>query len=85
MRFYSVAIGRQIRRQLAACARLGYRTLCKIVFVLPTDRLAMQQCWHHDRRTGETWIQDRMVDLGRDKVFRCSRCNEIWLSSWLGR
>lgn len=31
-------------------------------------------CWHHNDRTGESWVGSYLIDLGRRKVFRCSKC-----------
>lgn len=35
-------------------------------------------CFHHDWRTGESWIADQIVDAGRAKHFWCTRCDRYW-------
>jgi hypothetical protein len=72
---------RRVWAELWAAVRLGYRSLMKMIFFPPTRRREMAMCWHHSRSTGESWIQDTLIDLGRDKMFRCSQCQEIWLLS----
>jgi hypothetical protein len=36
-------------------------------------------CFHHDHRTGESWIKSHLVDLGRRKLFRCTSCAKVWI------
>lgn len=36
-------------------------------------------CFHHNHRTGESWIANRLIDLGRRKMFWCIKCNKTWI------
>lgn len=42
-------------------------------------RSQRRKCFHHDMRTGETWISSGLVDLGRRKLFVCSECGTAWI------
>ncbi len=42
------------------------------------QRQLQRQCFHHDWLTGQTWVQSMLVDVGRAKHFRCSRCRKYW-------
>ena len=35
-----------------------------------------RNCFHHDWRTGESWITGQIIDPG--KMFRCKRCGRMW-------
>lgn len=35
-------------------------------------------CFHHDHNTGRSWIEGRIVDMGRAKHFLCNRCGRYW-------
>lgn len=37
-----------------------------------------RRCFHHDWRTGTSWIEDQIVDAGRAKHFWCTRCRRYW-------
>ena len=37
-----------------------------------------RSCFHHDHNTGESWIESRLIDLGRRKMFWCVRCERTW-------
>lgn len=41
-------------------------------------RRAQRHCFHHDHRTGESWIKSALVDLGRNKHFWCTKCEKGW-------
>lgn len=34
-------------------------------------------CFHHDWRSGESWIKSQIIDQGR-KLFWCHRCGRRW-------
>jgi len=38
-----------------------------------------RDCFHHDRRTGTTWIQGDLIDLGMRKLFTCQCCHQRWV------
>lgn len=69
---------RQLWDHIRAAWRLGWRSAGRILFVSPADRWVMATCFHHDRKTGESSIEDQIVDLGRNKLFRCKECGEMW-------
>ncbi len=35
-------------------------------------------CFHHDRRTGASWIAFQLVHFGSAKHFWCTRCGRYW-------
>jgi hypothetical protein len=35
-------------------------------------------CFHHDTRSGTSWIASRLVDFGRAKHHWCTRCGRYW-------
>lgn len=35
-------------------------------------------CFHHDWRTGESWIKDQLVNTGTAKHFWCTHCGRYW-------
>lgn len=37
------------------------------------------RCFHHDHRTGVTWIQWELIDAGRAKLYECIRCGKVWI------
>lgn len=42
-------------------------------------RKLQRECFHHDRRTKESWIREQLIDLGRNKMFWCDHCEHVWL------
>lgn len=36
--------------------------------------------FHHDWRTGQSWITGRLIDMGMPKLFACSRCEKRWIT-----
>lgn len=38
-----------------------------------------RQCFHHDHIMGTSWVTGHLIDLGRNKLWRCSHCGRIWL------
>jgi hypothetical protein len=42
-------------------------------------RQARKNCFHHDHRTGESWIASRLIDVGARKMFWCIKCNQTWI------
>lgn len=38
----------------------------------------MHDCFHHDRTTGESWIEGQLIDCGRRKMFWCRECDRAW-------
>lgn len=40
--------------------------------------LIRRRCFHHDHRAEVSWIQSRLIDLGRRKMFWCTRCERTW-------
>ena len=41
-------------------------------------RQLRRECFHHDRRTGVSWVEGFLVDLGRSKHFQCTNCGQYW-------
>jgi hypothetical protein len=35
-------------------------------------------CFHHNWRTGESWVNGMLVDFGRAKHFTCRECGRYW-------
>ncbi len=42
-------------------------------------------CFHHNWRTGESWVDDRLVDFGRAKHFTCRECGRHFTCRECGR
>jgi hypothetical protein len=42
-------------------------------------RWQRRRCFHHDHRSGESWIKEQLVDVGRRKMWWCDRCGKTWL------
>lgn len=40
---------------------------------------ARKACFHHDRRTGTTWITSQLIDTGMRKLLWCTRCGKDWI------
>jgi hypothetical protein len=40
--------------------------------------LQRRRCMHHNRHTGQTWIKDMLIDLGRAKLVWCDRCGRYF-------
>ena len=39
-----------------------------------------RDCFHHNSDNGESYIgRGKLIDLGRRKLFRCSRCEQVWM------
>lgn len=43
-------------------------------------RHSKSTCMHHSWHTGTSWIESRLIDLGRRKMFWCTRCGRTWFS-----
>lgn len=39
-------------------------------------RSKRRNCFHHDHRTGESWILSQILDPG--KMFWCKECDQRW-------
>lgn len=39
-----------------------------------------RDCFHHDPKSGQSWIYDRLIDLGRRKMFTCTHCYQRWFT-----
>lgn len=48
-------------------------------FRWPSERYQRQMCWHHEMRSGESWIRQELVGLGQTKRFWCYVCGEVWM------
>lgn len=35
-------------------------------------------CFHHNPKTGESFLRDTMIHSGSSKMFWCTRCNQDW-------
>lgn len=35
-------------------------------------------CFHHDDRTGTSWIDSRLIEMGKSKMFWCRECDQTW-------
>lgn len=68
----------RVADQIKAAWWLWWRTFWLTFWYSPADRWVMATCFHHDRKTGESYITDTLIDLGRDKVFKCRECSESW-------
>jgi hypothetical protein len=36
-------------------------------------------CFHHNHRTGESWIKSMLIDMGSRKLFWCDECGRTWM------
>ncbi len=41
------------------------------------DRHTQRYCFHHDHRTGESWIRGRIID--HRKLWDCTKCAKTWV------
>jgi hypothetical protein len=39
-------------------------------------RRVRKHCWHHDDKTGQSWVNSRLINTGAGKMFWCSRCEK---------
>lgn len=39
---------------------------------------ARRECFHHDHRTGTSWITSQLINTGMGKMFSCQRCGRTW-------
>jgi hypothetical protein len=39
-----------------------------------------RNCFHHDRRTGTSWVDERLIETGMRKMFYCRTCRKIWFT-----
>jgi len=39
-----------------------------------------RDCFHHDHRSGQSWITGQLIDTGMRKLWRCTRCERIWIT-----
>lgn len=37
-----------------------------------------KQCFHHDRLSGESWINSALIDMGMRKMFWYDKCGRTW-------
>lgn len=37
-------------------------------------------CFHHDHRTGTSWIGERLIEMGSRKMFWCRKCQRTWFT-----
>lgn len=37
-----------------------------------------RNCFHHDHRSGVSWIESRLIDMGSRKMFWCTDCGRTW-------
>lgn len=49
-----------------------------MVFRSPRTLMQRDLCWHHDAADGTSFIESALVDIGRTKVFWCTRCQQTW-------
>lgn len=42
--------------------------------------LNRRRCFHHDHRTGRTWIKDQLIDTGMRKMHWCTECGKTWIT-----
>lgn len=35
-------------------------------------------CFHHDPKTGVSWIKSQLIDTGMSKMFWCTHCQQTW-------
>jgi hypothetical protein len=69
---------KSILLQVRAAGWLLGRALPGILFASPVKRYERAICWHHDSKNGTSWIRSALVDLGRNKLWWCSACGEMW-------
>lgn len=43
-----------------------------------TQWRASRNCFHHDHRTGESWIVSTLTHAGMGKTFWCRKCGRAW-------
>lgn len=36
-------------------------------------------CFHHDMRTGSSFIDQRLIETGKAKMFWCTECGKTWI------
>lgn len=36
-------------------------------------------CFHHNPRTGESWINSHLINTGTGKMFWCRQCDQTWV------
>jgi hypothetical protein len=37
-------------------------------------------CFHHDWTTGQSWIENRLIEMGSRKMFWCRECGRTWFT-----
>lgn len=37
------------------------------------------KCFHHDHKTGKSYMRERLEDMGRRKLFWCEDCYKTWI------
>lgn len=45
-----------------------------------TRRVSKRMCMHHNRRTGESWIDDMLIEAGMRKMLWCRVCQRTWFT-----
>lgn len=38
-----------------------------------------RSCFHHDRYTGTSWIEEQLINLGSQKLLWCKNCTKKWV------
>ncbi len=56
-------------------ARL-FGDLAGAVFTVWGRRRQRARCWHHDRRTGQSWVDEQLINTGARKMMWCRRCSK---------
>lgn len=75
-----------LRRQARALWRLTMRTISNALTASPAARWQMATCLHQSKRTGGptiSYIRSEIIDLGRNKMWQCTECRQIWFLSEL--
>lgn len=39
-----------------------------------------RECFHHDRLTGQSWIESELIEMGARKMFWCTECGRTWFT-----
>lgn len=37
-----------------------------------------KDCFHHDHKTGQSWIKSQLINIGTGKMFWCAVCGRTW-------
>jgi len=77
MKEYFRAVGRELR----ALWRLTMRTLANTITASPSERWQRAECFHHNHKEtvrGDSWIKSELIDFGRNKMWYCTECHQVW-------